>query len=113
MIGPHTIDEWLEKPELEDGSRLELIWGYWHVSPAPSAPHQNACSRIWQALDAAITKAGRDDLYVVQAVAIKISTSMRYGLIPDVVVLTEPLINTAFPADAVQLAVEVWSPGNK
>ena len=99
-------------PEPSDGTTVELIWGYWHVSPAPGAPHQHACSRIWRALEDAVEESGRRDLFAVQAVGVDISTAMRYGLIPDVAILNQPLTDITYPPSALQLAVEVWSPGN-
>jgi len=114
LIGPHTIDEWRDAPVREDGSQLELIWGYWHVLPPTTAPHQNASYRICRALDDAIDASGRTDLYAVQAVGVAVSTAIRYGLIPDVAIVSEPLTRPGdFPAKALELVVEIWSPGNK
>jgi|SRR5215217_1967241 len=98
FIGPHTVEEWRDAPESTNGSRLQLIWGYWHVSPAPTPIHQNACSWIWRILYDAIEGSGRKDLHAIQAVAVEISTAMRYGLIPDIGIVNQPLTTaSSFP----------------
>lgn len=45
-IGPNTVEDWLAMDPPEDGSRLELIWGYFHVSPAPMGQHQVAVFQL-------------------------------------------------------------------
>ena len=112
-IGPTTVDEWLTMDHPSDGSRLELIYGYLHVSPAPSGLHQYAVAEVRSVLKDAVQTARRKDLYVVPGVGIKISTPRRTALIPDVVVLSTRPAGLAFEARDLVLAVEVWSPGNK
>lgn len=111
-LGPHTVEDWRNADPPDDGGRLELILGHWHVSPAPGGPHQWAAMAVYRALWAAVQAAGRRDLFPVAAVGVEISTVMRTALIPDFVVLNCPPAGTTFPAEAVELAGEVWSPGN-
>jgi Uma2 family endonuclease len=112
MIGPHTIEDWLGLPPSVDGSRTELINGHLHVTPAPSGEHQLATLNLAVLLRAAVRAAERHDLHVVQAVNVKISSALRTALIPDVVILDRRPTGVSFPAEALALAVEVWSPGN-
>ncbi|HVK21488.1 MAG TPA: Uma2 family endonuclease [Actinokineospora sp.] len=112
-IGPNTVEQWRAIDVPDDGSRIELIWGYYHVSPAPGGPHQFATDAICRALWAAVKDAGRaNDLFPITGVGVEITSALRTALIPDVAVLNARPTATAFPAAAVELAVEVWSPGN-
>ncbi|ONF73920.1 Uma2 family endonuclease [Amycolatopsis keratiniphila] len=111
-LGPHTVDEWRTADRPDDGGRLELIWGYWHVSPPPGGPHQYATGALYRALWDAVKAAGRTDLYPVLGVGVEITTALRTALIPDVALLRRPPTATSFPAEDLELAVEVWSPGN-
>ncbi|GAA0545044.1 Uma2 family endonuclease [Saccharopolyspora erythraea] len=111
-LGPFTIAHWHALPAREDGSRLELIEGYWLVTPPPSGQHQWAEGEMVFALKSAIRQAGRTDLFAVAGVGVEISTTYRTALVPDFVVLnTRPLANS-FQASEVVLAGEIWSPGN-
>lgn len=112
MIGPVTITDWLAMDPPRDGSRLELIFGHLHVSPAPSGEHQAIAFDLAVLLRTQLRAAGRTDLHVVPAVNVEISTAWRTALIPDVVVLNRPREGVSFPPEALALAVEVWSPGN-
>lgn len=113
MIGPYTVEDWLALEPPVDGSRLELIFGYLHVTPAPSGEHQNAAFLLAVLIREAISAAARTgDLYVVPAVNVEISTAWRTALIPDVVVLNRRPVGPSFPPEALVLAVEIWSPGN-
>jgi Uma2 family endonuclease len=112
-IGPHTVEDWLAMDPPPDGSRLELIYGYLHVTPPPSGQHQYATSYLVQWLRAAFNAEGRRDLYVVHEVGVRISTPWRTGLIPDVVVLTRRAHGESFAAEELALVAEVRSPGNK
>lgn len=112
-LGPRTVEDWLATEPPEDGSRLELIWGYFHMSPAPGARHQQAILRLGRVLEDALHAADRTDLHVVPGVAVEISTPLRTGLIPDVVVLNVEPDGLSFARDEVVLAAEVWSPGNR
>lgn len=111
-IGPITVDDWLTWEHPTDGSRLELIFGYLHVSPAPSGPHQYAGDELRAILKDALQQSGRTDLYAVTGIGVWISTNLRTALIPDVVVLNTKPLGTCFQAEDLELAVEIWSPGN-
>ena len=111
-IGPTTVDDWLARDHPTDGSRLELIFGHLHVSPAPSGRHQYTGDLLQTMLFDALRKAGRTDLYAVTGVGVRISTSLRTAFIPDVVVLNTKPLATCFQVEDLELAVEVWSPGN-
>jgi Uma2 family endonuclease len=112
MIGPHTIEEWLALPPTADGSRIELINGHFHVTPAPAGEHQLAALNLVWPLRTAFRAAQRTDLHVNTAVNVKISSALRTALIPDLVVLDRKPIGVSFPAEALVLVLEVWSPGN-
>lgn len=111
-IGPNTIEDWLAMDPPEDGSRIELIWGYFHVSPAPMGQHQVAVFQLSILINDALRGAPVPDLHVVPGVAVEISTPLRTGLIPDVVVLDTRPVGASFHAKNVLMAVEVWSGGN-
>lgn len=111
-LGPYTVEDWLAMDRPADGSRLELILGYLHVTPPPSGKHQYASSYLVQWLRAAFKAEGRRDLYVVPEIGVRISTPWRTGLIPDVVVLTRRPDGADFAAEELALVAEVWSPGN-
>jgi Uma2 family endonuclease len=106
------VDDWLAQEHPADGSRLELIFGYLHVSPAPSTRHQYAGDELRAVLKDALGQAGRTDLYAVTAVGVRISTSLRTALIPDVAVVNAKPLVTCFQPEDLVLAVEIWSPGN-
>ena len=111
-IGPTTVEEWLALDPPDDGSRLELIYGYLHVTPAPTGQHQYAGAELRDILKSALRNAHRTDLYAVPGVGVKISTARRTALIPDVVVLSTRPVGAAFDAADLVLVVETWSPGN-
>jgi Uma2 family endonuclease len=111
-IGPTTVDDWLAREHPTDGSRLELIFGYLHVGPAPSGRHQYTGDLVQNELMNALRQGGRTDLYAVTGVAVRFSTSLRTALIPDVVVLNTRPLATCFQAENLELVVEIWSPGN-
>ncbi|MEV0049537.1 Uma2 family endonuclease [Saccharopolyspora shandongensis] len=111
-LGPFTIADWHALPAREDGSRLELIEGYWLVTPPPTGQHQWAEKRIISLFDQAIASAGRTDLYAIGGIGVEISTSYRSALIPDFVVLDTPPVGTSFQPGNVLLVGEIWSPGN-
>jgi Uma2 family endonuclease len=111
-LGPYTVEDWLAMDPPADGSRLELILGYLHVTPPPSGQHQFAAYRLARSMEDSLRAAGRADLYVVPAIGVRISTPWRTSLIPDVSVLTVKPEGVTFPPDELALVVEVWSPGN-
>ncbi|AVH22894.1 Uma2 family endonuclease [Nocardia cyriacigeorgica] len=111
-LGPTSVEDWLVEEQPSDGSRLELILGYLHVTPAPSGPHQYASLELACLLRDALKAAGRSDLRVLPAVAVRINTAFRTGVIPDIVVVDTDINQTSFAPENVVLAVEIWSPGN-
>ncbi|GGM53645.1 hypothetical protein GCM10012275_25870 [Longimycelium tulufanense] len=111
-IGPHTVEDWLAADQPGDGGRLELIWGYWVVSPAPAGRHQFIGDTLRSLLHDAHRSANRRDLYAVTGVGVQINNALRTALIPDVVVLSGPPEEISFPPERVRLVAEIWSPGN-
>ncbi|MGW4365104.1 Uma2 family endonuclease [Nocardia takedensis] len=111
-LGPTTVEDWLAETPSVDGSRLELILGYLYMTPAPGGPHQYAAGELFVALRTALRAAGREDLHVLPAVAVRISTAFRTGVIPDVAIVNVDIDRTSFAPEELVLAVEVWSPGN-
>lgn len=111
-IGPFTIADWHALPAREDGSRLELIEGYWLLTPPPTGQHQWAENELVSLLKTAIRQSARTDLYAVSGVGVEISTADRTALVPDIVVLDTRPVGTSFAAENVLLAGEIWSPGN-
>jgi hypothetical protein len=111
-MGPDTVADWLAQELPVDGSRLELIMGYFHLAPPPSGRHQYSGDELRMSLKAALRASGRTDLYVVTAVGVQISTGWRTALIPDIAVLNTRPIEATFTADQLELVVEIWSPGN-
>lgn len=112
MVGPHTVEDWLASDPPTDGSRLELILGYFHVTPAPGGEHQFAAYRLTRLIEDGLRTAGRTDLYAVPAVNVEVSTTWRTGLIPDVAVLNRKPVGVSFKPEDLVAVVEVWSPGN-
>jgi Uma2 family endonuclease len=111
-LGPTTVEDWLAADAPVDGSRLELILGYFAMSPPPMSGHQRASFRLGRAVDDALEAAGLSDVEVLPAVGVLISTPFRTALIPDLVVVKVHDSCPAFEPTDVLLAVEVWSPGN-
>ncbi len=111
-VGPFTVEDWHALNPRDDGSRLELLWGNWLVSPYPSGHHQHAGVDMCIALRSAIREAGRTDLHAETAIGVEISTGLRTALIPDVVVLDIKPIGGSFRPENVVLVAEIWSPGN-
>lgn len=111
-IGPFTIDDWHALPARADGSRLELLEGYWLVTPPPSGPHQWAENEIILLFKNALRDANRSGLYAVGGVGVEIGSEQRTALIPDFVVLDTAPVGTSFDPEHVLLAGEIWPPGN-
>ena len=111
-MGPTTVDDWLTREHPEDGSHLELIFGYLHMNPPPSGQHQYVGDELRGLLKTALRDGGRRDLHAVTGVGVEISAGMRTALIPDVVVLNTRPVGARFRPDNVVLVVEIWSPGN-
>jgi len=111
-LGPTTVDEWLAMEHPSDGSRLELIWGYLHMTPPPGGTHQNVMLELAVLLREALRAAGRTDLTVLPGVGVRISTRFRTGVIPDITIVDTDYDHASFTASNLKLAVEIWSPGN-
>jgi len=111
-VGPFTVKDWHALDPRDDGSRLELLWGHWLVSPQPTGHHQHAGLDLAILLRAAMRDAGRTDLYVETVIGVEISTQLRTALAPDVVVMDIRPVGKAFQAENLVLAAEIWSPGN-
>ena len=111
-LGPTTVDEWLEMEHPADGSRLELIWGYLHMTPPPGGLHQNVLVELIVLLRDALRAAGRDDLTVLPGVGVRISTRFRTAVIPDLTIVDTDHTQASFDASSLKLAVEIWSQGN-
>ncbi|NKQ57115.1 Uma2 family endonuclease [Amycolatopsis sp. K13G38] len=111
-LGPTTVEDWLAAEEPADGSRLELILGYYAMTPPPSGSHQDVTAELTGLVRAAVKAAGRTDLHGLPGVGVPISTPLRTALIPDLVVVDVDVCRLVFEPKNVLLAVEVWSPGN-
>lgn len=111
-LGPDTVDDWLAQEPPPDGSRLELIMGYFHVVPPPSSRHQYIGDELRAVLKSSLRASGRTDLYVVTGAGVQISTPWRTALIPDIVMLNVPLPEPTILPEQLELVVEIWSPGN-
>jgi Uma2 family endonuclease len=111
-VGPFTIEDWHALTPRPDGSRLELIWGHFHVTPPPSGQHQYAVHRLCRVIEDALLEAGVRGTYVVPGVGVEISTERRQAFIPDVSVLDVRPVGKTFHPDHLMLAIEVISPGN-
>lgn len=111
-LGPFTIDDWHALAAREDGTRLELIEGYWLVTPPPSGQHQWAESELIALLKNALRAVGRTDLYALGGVGVEISTAYRTAVIPDFTILDIPPAGASFAPEHVLLVGEIWSPGN-
>ncbi|GHF74306.1 Uma2 family endonuclease [Amycolatopsis bartoniae] len=111
-LGPATVEDWLAADTPVDGSRLELILGYFAMTPPPTSGHQRLSFRLARIVDDALRAAGTAALEVLPAVGVRISTPFRTALIPDLVVAKVGDSRPAFEPGDVLLAVEVWSPGN-
>lgn len=105
-LGPWTLDDWHRADQPATG-RLELLAGWWIMSPAPEFDHQLIADELRHALRDQV------DGYVVTACGVDVSSTHRDGLIPDVVVTRHRPMRGTVPADDVDLVVEVWSPGNR
>lgn len=50
-LGPATVEDWLAADGPVDGSRLELILGYFAMSPPPTSGHQRVSYRLARAVE--------------------------------------------------------------
>ncbi|MGH3693782.1 MAG: Uma2 family endonuclease [Pseudonocardiaceae bacterium] len=103
--GPWSEQEWAALPE--SMGRVELLDGALVVSPFPAVPHQRLVRNLARALEAA-APAG---LEVFEGLNIRVGRDRI--MIPDIVVLNEPGLDTVIvEPGAVALVVEVTSPSN-
>ena len=111
-LGSATVEDWLEADAPPDGSRLELILGYFTMAPPPTSGHQDVTAELTGLVRATLKAAGRSDLRGLPGVGVRISTPFRIALIPDIVIVKAVGSVPAFEPADVLLAVKVWSPGN-
>ena len=72
QLGPHTLPEWhAADPPLHE--RLELLAGWWRVSPAPEFDHQLIADELRHALRDQV------DVYVVTAAGVDVSATIGMG----------------------------------
>lgn len=103
--GPWTEEDWLALPESQ--VRVELLDGCLIVSPLSGYPHQRLVRNLLDALGAAAP----EECEVFPGGNVRVRTGGI--LIPDIVVLTPPGLDTKIAdAAAVILVVEVTSPSN-
>jgi hypothetical protein len=74
--------------------------------------HQFAGDELRHLFRESLRKAGRDDLTAVTAVAAQVSSLLRTGLIPDVVLIEGRPFGQSVKAKNLALVAEAWSPGN-
>ncbi|MGW2725119.1 Uma2 family endonuclease [Streptomyces sp. NPDC001492] len=108
--GPWTVDQVLSLPE-DRRYRFELLGESLIMSPAPGLRHQRASFRLHVAIDAAIQAAGAP-VEVLEAINMITPDGL---FVPDIVVAdagstAEDAVSV--DAEAVQLVVELVSPGN-
>lgn len=109
--GPWTVDQVLALPE-DRTTRYELLGESLVMSPAPGLRHQRASRRLANLLEAAAHTAGAP-VEVLEAVNVTLPSGL---VVPDIVVVDKAAAtedSVSIDADAVQLVVELVSPGNK
>ncbi|MFG2895227.1 Uma2 family endonuclease [Streptomyces sp. NPDC048248] len=109
--GPWTVEAVLALPE-DRTTRYELLGESLVMSPAPGLRHQRASFRLHVALDAAACKAGAP-VEILEAINVTLPSGL---VVPDIVVADAGATAedaVSIDADAVQLVVELVSPGNK
>ncbi|MEU4683230.1 Uma2 family endonuclease [Streptomyces xinghaiensis] len=108
--GPWTVADVLALPE-DRTTRYELLGESLVMSPAPGVRHQRASFRLHVALDAAARAAGAP-VEILEGVNVVLPSGL---VVPDLVVADagatadDPV---TLDIDAVQLVVELVSPGN-
>ncbi|WP_406515929.1 Uma2 family endonuclease [Streptomyces sp. NBC_00873] len=110
-IGPWTVDAVLALPE-DRTVRYELLGESLVMSPAPGLRHQRASYRLHVALDAA-ARASDAPVEILEAINVTLPSGL---VVPDIVVADAGATSedaVSIDADAVQLVVELVSPGNK
>jgi Uma2 family endonuclease len=103
-----TIDDLERLPD--DGNRYEIFDGSLLVSPHADASHGLVSNKLRRLLD----RQAPDDLFVGQDVGV--SRKISSYLVPDLFVVRTAAFEqarAALPPSAVELVVEVLSPGNR
>lgn len=109
--GPWTVESVLALDE-DRSHRYELVGESLVMSPAPGLRHQRASYRLHVALDAAAQAAGAT-VEVLEAINVILPSGL---VVPDIVVADAGATaedGVSLDAEAVQLIVELVSPGNK
>ncbi|MCL7382175.1 Uma2 family endonuclease [Streptomyces sp. 35G-GA-8] len=109
--GPWTVDDVLGLPE-DRSVRYELLGESLVMSPAPGLRHQRASYRLHVALDEAARAAGAP-VEVLEAINVTLPSGL---VVPDIVVADAGATaedGVSIDAEAVQLVIEVVSPGNR
>ncbi|ORT54214.1 Uma2 family endonuclease [Streptomyces sp. CB03238] len=109
--GPWTVDQVLALPE-DRTNRYELLGESLVMSPAPGLRHQRASFRLHVALDAAARASGAP-VEILEAVNVILPSGL---VVPDIVVADAGATaddGVSIDADAVQLVIELVSPGNR
>ncbi|WP_031099013.1 Uma2 family endonuclease [Streptomyces sp. NRRL S-15] len=109
--GPWTVDQVLALPE-DRTTRYELLGESLVMSPAPGLRHQRASRRLANLIEEAAYAAGAP-VEVLEAVNVTLPSGL---VVPDIVVADRGATaedGVSVDADAVQLVVELVSPGNK
>ncbi|WP_327328706.1 Uma2 family endonuclease (plasmid) [Streptomyces sp. NBC_01210] len=109
--GPWSAADVLALPE-DRRVRYELLGESLVMSPAPGLRHQRASFRLHVALDAAARAVGAP-VEVFEAINVTLPSGL---VVPDVVVADAGATvedSVSIDAEAVQLVVELVSPGNK
>jgi Uma2 family endonuclease len=109
--GPWTLTDVLALPE-DRSVRYELLGESLVMSPAPGLRHQRASYRLHVALDAAARAVGAP-VEIFEAVNVTLPSGL---VVPDIVIADQGAAledSVGIDADAVQLVVELVSPGNK
>ncbi|MFJ9544412.1 Uma2 family endonuclease [Streptomyces sp. NPDC101225] len=109
-VGPWTVDQVLALPE-DRRTRYELLGESLIMTPAPGLRHQRASFRLHVAIDAAAQTAGAD-VEVLEAINMITPDGL---FVPDIVVADAGSTAddaASIDAEAVQLVVELVSPGN-
>ncbi|MFF2521781.1 Uma2 family endonuclease [Streptomyces liangshanensis] len=109
--GPWTVADVLALPE-DRAVRYELLGESLVMSPAPGVRHQRASYRLHVALDTA-ARAARAPVEIFEAINVVLPSGL---VVPDIVVVDASATAedaVSVDAEAVQLVVELVSPGNK
>ncbi|MFD7447088.1 Uma2 family endonuclease [Streptomyces sp. NPDC059909] len=109
--GPWTVADVLALPE-DRRFRYELLGESLVMSPAPGLRHQRASFRLHVALDAAARAVGAP-VEILEAINVTLPSGL---VVPDIVIADAGAAaedGVSLDAEAVQLVVELVSPGSK